>query len=194
MFNRRSLRYAEKVERRKKRNRALFYIGIFLFICILIRTFVLQIWLVRDDLLQPELQRADVVVVIPYERIGDKTLVGLAGSPQVNNIVLVSDGAEEIVPSPRRAVDAMLRFLTLQRFSLLSGEYGENFAVPSVKRIQRIVHSGRGVESVILYGSSAPDDRQAVDRIEFVQQVSATRILGRVLFRIWPISRIGPVR
>ncbi len=45
------------------------------------RLFVLQTWQVRDDLMQPELRKADVVVVIPYILIGGRTPVGLAGCP-----------------------------------------------------------------------------------------------------------------
>ena len=193
MFSRRPIRYAEKVERKKKRNKALFHIGIFVILCILMRSFVLQTWLVSEDLMQPELRKADIVVVVPYVCVGGKTLIGLAGQPQENTLVLVSDGAEEIVPFWQRAVDAMLRFVTLQRLSLLEGEFGENFAVPSLMRIQHIVQEKNGIESVILY-DYAPDDRQNLGRLAPVQEVPAPRILGRVLFRIWPISRIGLVR
>ncbi len=192
MSGRRPVRYAEKVERKKKRNKALFHIGIFVLLCILMRSFVLQTWMVRDDLMQPELRKADIVVVVPYVCVGGKTLIGLAGQPQENTPVLVSDGSEHIVPFLQRTVDAMLRFVTFQRLSLLEKEFGENFAVPSVMRIQHIVQEKNGIESVILYGYAA-DDQQNLGRLVPVQEVSATRILGRVLFRIWPISRIGLV-
>jgi uncharacterized SAM-binding protein YcdF (DUF218 family) len=193
MFSRRPVRYAEKVERKKKRNKILSHIVIFVFICILMRCFVLQTWRVRDDLMQPELRKADVVVVIPYVWIGGRTPIGLAGRPQENSLVLVSDGAETIVPSIRRTVDAMLRFVTLQRVSSLGGEFGENFAVPSLMRIRRIVQRQNGADAVIL-STSASDVRQGVDRTVPVQEVSAPRILGRVVFRIWPLARIGLVR
>jgi len=193
MSGRRPVRYAEKVERKKKRNKALFHIGIFVLLCILMRSFVLQTWMVRDDLMQPELRKADIVVVVPYVCVGGNTLIGLAGQPHENTLVLVSDGAEDIVPFWQRTVDALLRFVTFQRLSLLEKEFGENFAVPSLMRIQHIVQEKNEIESVILYGH-ASNARQDLGRMVPVQEVSAPRILGRVLFRIWPISRIGLVR
>jgi len=193
MFSRRPVRYAEKVERKKKRNKALSYIGIFIILCILMRLFVLQTWQVHDDFMQPELRKADVVVVIPYILIGGRTPVGLAGVPRENALVLVSDGAEDIVLPLRRAGDAILRFITFQRFSPLSGEFGENFGVPSLMRIRNIVQKRDGSQSRTFY-SLAPNAQQNVDQESPVQEVSAARIRGRAVFRIWPLARIGPVR
>ncbi len=193
MCNRRPVRYAEKVERKKKRNKVLFHIVIFVFLCILMRCFVLQTWQVRDELMQPELQKADVVVVIPYVWVGGRTPIGLAGRPQENTLVLVSDGAEDIVPPLRRTVDAMLRFVSLQRLSSLGGEFGENFAVPSLMRIRRIVQKQNGADAVVLYPPIS-DARENGDRIVPAQEVSAPRILGRVVFRIWPLARVGLVK
>lgn len=193
MFSRRPVRYAEKVERKKKRNKALLYIGIFIILCVLMRLFVLQTWQVSDDLMQPELRKADIVVVIPYILIGGKTPVGLAGVPRGNTLVLVSDGAEDIVPPMRRAGDAILRFVTFQRFSSLSGEFGKNFGVPSLMRLRDIVQKKDGPQSGTFY-SLAPDAQRNVDWALPVQEVSAARIQGRAVFRIWPLARIGPIR
>jgi len=193
MSGRRPVRYAEKVERKKKRNKALFHIGIFVLLCILMRSFVLQTWMVRDDLMQPELRKADIVVVVPYVCVGGKTLIGLAGQPQENTPVLVSDGSVALSFLFCRGLSMQCCDLShFQRLSLLEKEFGENFAVPSVMRIQHIVQEKNGIESVILYGH-ASNARQDLGRMVPVQEVSAPRILGRVLFRIWPISRIGLV-
>lgn len=193
MSSRRPVRYAEKVERKKKRNKTLFRIGIFIILCVFIRTFLLQSWQVRDDLMRPALRKADVVLVMPYILLGNKTPVGVAGFPQENSIVLVSDGAEDIIPYRRKAEDAILRFITFQRFSPVSKEYGKDFNVPSVMRIRGIVQKKEGLQSKTFY-ALATDVQHNADRTLSVREVSAARIKGRVVFRIWPLARIGLIK
>ncbi|SLM19557.1 hypothetical protein SPIRO4BDMA_51072 [uncultured spirochete] len=193
MFSRRPVRYAEKVERRKKRNKILSYIVIFIILCVFIRIFILQTWQVHDDLMRPALRKADIVLVMPYILLGSKTPVGIAGSPQKNSIVLVSDGAEDIIPYRRKAEDAILRFITFQRFSPISKEFGKDFNVPSVMRVRGIVQKKDGLQSKTFY-ALATDVQHNADRTLSVREVSAARIKGRVVFRIWPLARIGLIK
>ncbi len=154
---------------------------------------MLQSWQVRDDLMRPELRKADIVLVTPYILFGDRSPISLAGLVQENAVVLVSDGAENIVPYMRKVEDAVVRFITLQRFSLIGQEFGKDFNTPSVMRVRNMVQK-KGGPHVETYYTVATDVQREADRTSGVQEVSAARIKGRVVFRIWPLARIGLIR
>lgn len=190
MFSRRPVRYAEKIERKRKRNTAFFRVGIFIVLCAIIRVFILQTWQVHDDSMQPRLRKSDIVLVVPYMVFGDRTVFGFAGVPQKNAIVLVSDGAETILPSWRKVEDAVLRFITFQRFSPIAREFGPHFNESSIMRIRDIERGREQDRNQTLYQLST-DVPGNIDRIMSEQEVPATRIKGRVVLRIWPLARIG---
>ena len=187
------MRYAEKIDRSKKRTRIIVNIAILIVLCALARSFVFQTWRVADDAMAPSLHQGDIVLAVPYLLRFGGVPQGLAGAARIGNVVLVSDGSESIVPAHQRLADAALRFLTFQRLSILKNKYGDSFSVPIFMRVHSIEGSPAKGRSAFTFGVSG--DRQDSDtRATKLILVSASRIEGRAIFRIWPLSAFGPVR
>lgn len=193
MLSRRPVRYAEKIDRKKKRTRIFINIAILIALCALLRSFVFQTWHVRDDSMLPSLHEGDIVLVIPYFFRVRGVPEGIAGSAGVGNVVLVSDGSEYIVSPRQQVLDAVVRFLTFQRYSILRREFGDSFSSPSFMRIRSREEASAGKRGSLVYILSS--DRQRSDSREVaVRRVAAERIEGRAVFRIWPLSAMSPLR
>lgn len=195
-MSRRPVRYAEKIDRKKRRTRVLLNIAILIVFCALLRSFVAQTWRVADDAMLPSLRYGDVVLVVPYVVRLKGVPSGLAGSPAPGNVVLVDDGASALLSPLQRVSDTVLRFVTFQRLSILRAQYGESFSQSFFMRVRSAdnadIASGAGSDSAPYLLAS--DRRATGTRSAPVLRVSASRIEGRAIFRIWPLSAIGPVR
>jgi len=154
---------------------------------------VFQTWKVRGELMKPTLRDGDIVIVLPCLSFSDKMLISLAGIPQKGDVVLVEDGSESIVPTMTMIEDSALRFMTLQKYSLLAAEFGKGFGLPTVMRIQSIQHDKDISKSQPVYrlATDCQSDKNFMtgDRI-----VPPSLIKGRVVLKIWPLARIGKVQ
>ena len=193
MFAKRPIRYAEKIKRKRARNRILIYIVVFIILCIIIRTFVFQAWKVCGDLMKPTLRDGDIVIVVPCLLFAEEKLVSIAGSPKKGDVVLVGDGSEFILPSITMIEDSALRFVTLQKYSLLESEFGKTFGLPAVMRIQGIQQEKNNLKTSTVF-KLATDSQSDKGRMTGSQIVLPSRIKGRVVLRIWPLARIGKVQ
>jgi len=192
MFTRRPIRYAERVERKKNRLRAIWFVAVFIVLSSFIRGVVIQSWQIRNQTMNPSLVVGDVVLAVPFWSVFSSAPLSFSGPLHQGDLVLVDDGASEVTPPALRAIDAMLRFFALQRFSILEAQYGSNFGVPEVKRIKSITRENRENKRVILYTLESDARRISADAPPD-KDVQASRIRARLVFRIWPIRRIGPL-
>jgi len=187
------VRYAERIDRSKKRARIIINVAILIVLCAVARSFLIQTWRVEDDAMVPSLRRGDIVLAVPYVlRIGGVP-EGLAGAVRVGDVVLVSDGFELLVPPRQRFADAALRFLTFQRLSILKNAYGDSFSVPSFMRVRSIENASAERKRQLVVALSSDQQSSGV-RAAKLRLVVAPQIKGRAIFRIWPLSAIGPVR
>jgi len=193
MFAKRPIRYAEKIERKKARNRILIYITVFMILCIIIRTFIFQTWKIRGDLMKPTLRDGDIVIVVPCLLFAEEKSIGIAGLPKKGDVVLVGDGSEFILPSIAMIKDSVLRFITLQKYSLLATEFGKTFSLPAVMRIQGIQQEKNNLKTWTVF-KLATDSQGDNFSMTGSQIVLPSRIKGRVVLRIWPLARIGKVQ
>lgn len=192
MFARRPVRYAEKVERKKNRLRAIWFVVVFIILSSFIRGVVIQSWQIRDQTMNPSLVVGDVVLAVPFWSIFSSAPFSFSGPLHQGDLVLVDDGASEVTPPALLTADAVLRFFTLQRFSILEAQYGRNFGVPEVMRIKSIIRENRENKRVILYTLEYDARRMSADA-PADKEVQASRIRAKLVFRIWPIRRVGPL-
>lgn len=192
MFSRKPVRYAEKVERKKHRMRVIWFIVLFVILSSLVRSVIIQSWQIRDQAMSPSLVVGDVVLAIPLWSVFSSVPFSFSGPLHQGDLVLVDDGASRVTPSALLAVDAILRFFTFQRFSILEAQYGRNFGLPDVMRIKSIIRKNRDNKPAVFYilehdtgktSAGAPAD----------SEVQASRIRAKLVFRIWPIRRVGPL-
>ncbi len=193
MLSRRPVRYAEKIDRSKKRARIITNIAILIVLCLVARSLVTQTWRIENDAMVPSLHKGDIVLVVPYVLRIKGMPEGLAGGASIGDVVLISDGYELIVPARQRFVDAAIRFLTFQRLSILKNEYGDSFSVPTFMRVSSIEDNSTNEKKDLTFILSN-DQQDPGTRATKLRLVSSSLIKGKAIFRIWPLSAIGPVQ
>jgi len=193
MASGRPVRYSEKIYKKQRRHKIILYAFFVALFCIIIRFLLIQTWRVQDDLLNPSLRAGDIVLVSPYFMRINAQPASLLGSPRPGDIVLVSDGIELIVPNIFIAQDAILRFFTFQRFSMIHQKFGDDFGRFSFHRINAIERTTNSSEGKVIYQLESDDFPEGTKTIS-EQYVQSSRLAGKVLFRLWPISSLGIVR
>jgi len=123
-----------------------------------------QTWRIKEKTAANFLSYGDVIIVVPYFAVVQNEPFGLSGAPRIGDVVLVTDGSEHIVPLLDKILDSIVRFFTLQRCSFLEMSYGADFGQASCIRLQT------------------------------VSQENPKRIIGKVVFRVWPFGSIGKVQ
>lgn len=193
MASGRPVRYSEKIYQKQRRHKIIFYAFFVVIFCIFIRFLIMQTWRVKDDVLSPSLRAGDIVLVSPYFMRLNAQPAGILGSPRPGDIVLVSDSTESIVPSLFNTQDAILRFLTLQRFSIVHYKFGDDFGRFSFHRIDAIERTTNSPENKVAYRLWS-DEFQEDTRTIPERYVKSSRLAGKVFFRLWPISSLGIIR
>lgn len=193
MVARRPVRYAERVQKKRDRLRVLLFVAVFIILSFFIRSFVFQSWQIRDQTMSPYLVAGDVVLAVPFWSIFSSAPFSLSGPLHQGDFVLVDDRASEVTPFALLAVDAVLRFFSLQRFSILEAQYGKNFGVPEVMRIKSIELESKGDRHIVVY--TLESDTRPISVAAFADtKIEASRVRAKLVFRIWPIKRIGPLK
>jgi hypothetical protein len=143
--------------------------------------------------MKPTLRDGDIVIVVPCLLFAEEKPISIAGLPKKGDVVLVGDGSEFILPSIAMIKDSVLRFITLQKYSLLATEFGKTFSLPAVMRIQGIQQEKNNLKTWTVF-KLATDSQGDNFSMTGSQIVLPSRIKGRVVLRIWPLARIGKVQ
>ncbi|MCX7775721.1 MAG: hypothetical protein WHT81_00025 [Rectinemataceae bacterium] len=179
----RTLRYSERIARRKKRRRIFLHIILVLCICALFRTFFVQSWKIEDTAEAGHLKKGDIVLSAPlYRGLGTGLLYG---TPSPGTLVLVSDASLRFIPVHFRLADAVLRFMTLQRVSLLEQRYGAGTGSLRPMVIGEVTTNPDGSRSIRARDATAPGN---------ITMISMRDIAGYVFFRVWPLHAMGLIR
>jgi signal peptidase I len=240
MFNKwRKYSYAaQKNQRHRVRWVLVWLLAIFILYNVL-TTFFFSMRVLENETMQPGLRTGDRLIFSSYTIfafLAEKDLLGVSPPFRRGNVVLVDMSLGENAGLARKALDTLLRFVTLQRVSLsgqrehyyikrvigLPGDEismtnfvlrvkprGGNYSltefelsdrpyVPTIPQIpalwdDSIPFSGN-METRILGDNECvvlSDDRSNTNDSRTWGPIPADLIVGKVLFRYWPLTKLG---